>query len=295
MATKPKPDIERALALNYPTRPNVRGRAVIKWKQVSCDMGPYGSAESFFTLLALRSHFAEGGDPPDMKDLRKSVVAEADPIAADDLKVLTSDLAAVSQDRDQLRTQVEALESTIALAEEGLSDTITRRDELAAANAELKSQLGSTRESLDSLLRKRPWKSWTLACVATAACFVTVCFLAAAQPKVGGEPLTISEKAIISNLRSGVVEISPTDLPPEIDGVVLSDVEVRSIRLFRHHQKSALEKDSMEEQSERVLERMRKRMRDTIQNSIEVGAKEWPQEEHLAGPPPPSPASSVSD
>ncbi|MEO1528798.1 MAG: hypothetical protein AAFX06_25545 [Planctomycetota bacterium] len=273
MPPKNLTDTDRALSLNYPVRPTQRGRAVIKWKQVACDMGPYGSAESFFTLLALRKHFAEGGAPPSMKDLRREVMANADPIVAEDLKALSVDLASMTTDRDELRARVEQLEneaeaheSTCQAAEDSLAESLKRRDALAADKHDLASQLRAANESIEAIARKRPWRSWVLSAISTAACALALSLLAVSEPKVGGQPLTTAERASIADVRSGLAVFRGTDLPPEVDGIVLSEIELRSIRLFRSQSHEAIREQlsGQGRSDDPVLETMRQQ-----------GAMEW--------------------
>lgn len=128
-ARKPVTDEEKALTLNYPARPKGdRQRAVVYWKREACDLGVFGSAESFHTLLELRQHLAAGNSPPRMAELRRSVMAEK-----------SSETSGLIEERDELLStqadlmcqleQLEARASEMESLEASLSQSLERRDD----------------------------------------------------------------------------------------------------------------------------------------------------------------------
>ncbi|MEO1527982.1 MAG: hypothetical protein AAFX06_21330 [Planctomycetota bacterium] len=225
-ARKPVTDQEKALALNYPSKGS-RNRAIVYWKGQSLDLGPYRSAESFFTLLALREHLAQGHQPPQMKALRESAIRHERPDGWND---------AVAE-RDRLRDQAEWMQAAMGDQEDAILATLERRDELKALNTTLNQEIAD-------LKSRRPWRTWGLtALVAIAAVFAFSKLWIGLPPSVDGEVLSAVERGAVRQIR---INASATQRRTRINAT--SDTDRVLERMQRKAQEAKEWRDSQENQ-----------------------------------------------
>lgn len=238
-AKLPRTDEEKAMALNYPLRPN-QGMARVSWKGRACDLGPFGSLESLVTLLALRTYLAEGNAPPQMKPFRIDAMREAGFESTGRLEEVERESLRIQSENASLEEKLSECESSLAKVVEGrdqliskLADADQTRERLEAGLAAREAKLAETIGSRNELLKRRPTGLWVGLSIAIGIAVISTSLWATVKPRVGNEPLTEVETQLIGQLRSGEkIARSPKE-PPAIDGRLLSEDEIAAIRGVR--------------------------------------------------------------
>ena len=212
---------------NYPDRATNRGRAVIGIKSVGTfDLGLHDSPESVLTWHALKKIYQADKPIPAMRELRAQVIRELSPTAEESYRE-------IERSKDALQKQVIRLEcamETVDDLEQSLDDTVKQRDELKEKNA-----------SLNTLASKRLWHNQALLFAAVFAWCATAWVWIGLEPKVAGRVLSALEVESIEGIRTGDLKVHKADLPPELDGVVLTEIEQQTIRTMRERMRAAME------------------------------------------------------
>ncbi|MEL6105502.1 MAG: hypothetical protein AAFU85_05685 [Planctomycetota bacterium] len=225
-ARSPRSDEERARLLNYPSSDRVR--CEVSWKGDKLYLGPEGSAESFVVLLALRKHLSDGYPAPVMRDFREQVMQEKAP---DQWELLREQKARVAELEGELES-AETAQRELSESRQQVAELELQLDAMQVAKNELERSLDETIEQRDSRRSKRPPFAWYLAIAASLLC----CGMA--------------------------IRGRDNDLPPEVDGVVLSEIELESIHQLRAN-KALLDS------------RQKELLRDTDKFKQTKGVKEW--------------------